>query len=130
MPLATTSRHQPAGVLAKRQRPDSIVVTFAGDGDFLMTGQELATVALGLLAVAAVKGLSGEQKKAAKEAVEAHKKEREEFKKKVTQDPNTEALRRQAVADGMRPLRLAGALRVAEGLTVIPEVLSSTPSLS
>ena len=34
-------------------------------------------------AVAAVKGLSGEQKKAAKEAVEAHKKEREEFKKKV-----------------------------------------------
>ena len=34
-------------------------------------------------AVAAVKGLSGEQKKAAKEAVEAHKKEREEFRKKV-----------------------------------------------
>jgi len=34
-------------------------------------------------AVAAVKGLSGEQKKAAKQAVEAHKQEREEFKKKV-----------------------------------------------
>lgn len=34
-------------------------------------------------AVAAVKGLSGEQKKAAKHAVEAHKQEREEFKKKV-----------------------------------------------
>jgi len=33
----------PAGVLAKRQRPDSIVVTFAGDGDFLMNGQEFAT---------------------------------------------------------------------------------------
>jgi len=34
-------------------------------------------------AVAAVKGLSGEQKKAAKQAVEAHKQEREEFKKRV-----------------------------------------------
>jgi len=53
----------------------------------------------------------------------------EEFKKKVTQDPNTEALRRQAVADGMRPLRLAGALRVAEGVTVLDEVLSATPPL-
>jgi general secretion pathway protein E len=27
----------------------------------------------------------------------------------------------------MRPLRLAGMLRVAEGLTVLDEVLSSTP---
>lgn len=34
-------------------------------------------------AVAAVKGLSGEQKKAAKQAVEAHKQEREAFKKNV-----------------------------------------------
>jgi general secretion pathway protein E len=32
-------------------------------------------------------------------------------------------------ADGMRPLRLAGALRVAEGLTTIEEVLSATPPL-
>jgi general secretion pathway protein E len=39
-------------------------------------------------------------------------------------------LRRQAVQDGMRPLRLAGALRVAEGLTtVMSEVLTSTPPL-
>jgi general secretion pathway protein E len=29
----------------------------------------------------------------------------------------------------MRPLRLAGALRVAEGLTVLEEVLASTPHL-
>jgi hypothetical protein len=34
-----------------------------------------------------------------------------------------DVLRRQAVADGMRPLRLAGALRVAEGLTTLEEVL-------
>ena len=32
----------PAGVLAKRQYPDRVVVAFAGDGCFLMNGQELA----------------------------------------------------------------------------------------
>ena len=39
------------------------------------------------------------------------------------------ALRRQAIQDGMRPLRLAGAMQVAEGLTTIEEVLRSTPGL-
>jgi len=38
-------------------------------------------------------------------------------------------LRKQAVVDGMRPLRLAGALRVAEGLTTLEEVLTATPPL-
>ena len=52
------------------------------------------------------------------------------FKEKVNREPNTDALRRQAVGDGMRPLRLAGVLRVAEGLTVVEEVLSSTPPLT
>jgi general secretion pathway protein E len=52
------------------------------------------------------------------------------FKAKVSADPSIDALRRQAIADGMRPLRLAGALRVAEGLTVIEEVLTSTPPLT
>jgi acetolactate synthase-1/2/3 large subunit len=33
----------PAAVAAKIVHPDRIVVCFAGDGDFLMTGQELAT---------------------------------------------------------------------------------------
>ncbi|RYE02906.1 MAG: thiamine pyrophosphate-binding protein [Sphingomonadales bacterium] len=33
----------PAGVLAKRQYPDRIVVTIAGDGDYLMNGQEFST---------------------------------------------------------------------------------------
>lgn len=33
----------PAGVMAKRQKPASIVLTIAGDGDFLMNGQEFAT---------------------------------------------------------------------------------------
>jgi len=53
----------------------------------------------------------------------------ENFKARITAEPGLEALRRQAVADGMRPLRLAGALRVAEGLTVMEEVLLSTPPL-
>ena len=39
----------------------------------------------------------------------------EGFKAKVTAEPGIDAVRRQAIADGMRPLRLAGALRVAEG---------------
>jgi general secretion pathway protein E len=52
------------------------------------------------------------------------------FKAKVTGDPSIDALRRQAITDGMRPLRLAGALRVAEGQTVIEEVLTSTPPLT
>jgi general secretion pathway protein E len=53
----------------------------------------------------------------------------EAFKDKVTQTPSIDVLRRQAVTDGMRPLRLAGALRVAEGLTTLEEVLTATPPL-
>ncbi len=49
---------------------------------------------------------------------------------KVTREPNMDALRRQSVADGMRPLRVAGAMRVAEGLTTLDEVLACTPPLS
>lgn len=33
----------PAAVMAKRQHPDRVVVNIAGDGDFLMNGQEFAT---------------------------------------------------------------------------------------
>jgi acetolactate synthase I/II/III large subunit len=33
----------PAGVAAKALRPERTVIAFAGDGDFLMSGQELAT---------------------------------------------------------------------------------------
>ncbi|WP_174285589.1 thiamine pyrophosphate-binding protein [Sphingomonas bacterium] len=33
----------PAAVMAKRQHPDRIVIALAGDGDFLMNGQEFAT---------------------------------------------------------------------------------------
>ena len=54
----------------------------------------------------------------------------EGFKEKISKEPNIDALRRQAVADGMRPLRLGGALKVAEGLTTIEEILASTPPMA
>ncbi|HEY4083586.1 MAG TPA: GspE/PulE family protein [Burkholderiaceae bacterium] len=37
------------------------------------------------------------------------------------------ALRRQAMQEGLRPLRLAGAMKVAEGVTTLDEVFRSTP---
>jgi general secretion pathway protein E len=54
----------------------------------------------------------------------------EGFKERVSKEPNIDALRRQAVTDGMRPLRLGGALKVAEGLTTVEEILAATPALS
>ncbi len=45
-------------------------------------------------------------------------------------EPDFSKLRKQAVAAGMRPLRLAGMMKVAEGLTTVEEVLRTTPSLN
>ncbi|WP_027014678.1 GspE/PulE family protein [Comamonas composti] len=53
----------------------------------------------------------------------------EELKQQIHANPSMQSLSRQAVQDGMRPLRLAGVLRVAEGLTTLPEVMASTPFL-
>jgi general secretion pathway protein E len=43
--------------------------------------------------------------------------------------PSTDmsGLRRQAMQEGLRPLRLGGAMKVAEGVTTLDEVLRSTP---
>ena len=54
----------------------------------------------------------------------------EPFRQLIGASPDVEALRRQAVADGMRPLRLAGAMRVAAGATTTDEILAATPPLS
>ena len=54
----------------------------------------------------------------------------EAFRARVTPDVGPAALRKQAVADGMRPLRLAGATRAAEGLTTLQEVIAATPPLT
>ena len=45
----------------------------------------------------------------------------------ITPVPDVDKLRQQATQDGMRPLRLAGAMKVAEGQTTLQEVLSATP---
>ena len=42
--------------------------------------------------------------------------------------PDVTRLRQQALQDGMRPLRLAGAMKVAEGVTTLQEVMSATPA--
>ena len=53
----------------------------------------------------------------------------EAFRALVQQGVAMAPLRKQAVADGMRPLRLAGAMRAAEGLTTLEEAVSATPPL-
>jgi general secretion pathway protein E len=42
--------------------------------------------------------------------------------------PDAAKLRQQALHDGLRPLRLAGAMKVAEGVTTLEEVLRCTPA--
>ena len=52
----------PAAIAAKLARPDRVVVAATGDGDFLMTGQELATAVregLGILILLADNGIYG-----------------------------------------------------------------------
>jgi general secretion pathway protein E len=53
----------------------------------------------------------------------------EALQQHINQSPSMDVLRRQAVQDGMRPLRLSGALRVAEGMTTLAEVIAATPPL-
>jgi general secretion pathway protein E len=45
----------------------------------------------------------------------------------VTQDADDRAVREQAYRDGMKPLRVSGAMKVASGLTTIDEVVKVAP---
>jgi general secretion pathway protein E len=54
----------------------------------------------------------------------------EGFTKLIGEETDLQALRRQSVADGMKPLRIAGAMKVAEGMTTAEEVLKVTAALS
>jgi general secretion pathway protein E len=45
----------------------------------------------------------------------------------VTKEPDIGKLRAQGIKDGMHPLRVAGAMKVAEGATTMEEVLANTP---
>ena len=53
----------------------------------------------------------------------------EGFSALIQEQTDIGALRRQSVADGMKPLRIAGALKVAEGVTTAEEVLKVTAAL-
>ena len=53
----------------------------------------------------------------------------EGFSGQVREDTDVHALRRQSVADGMKPLRIAGALKIQEGATTAEEVLKVTAAL-
>ena len=54
----------------------------------------------------------------------------EEFTRLIGASADLQALRQQSVADGMKPLRIAGALKIAEGVTTAEEVLKVTSALS
>jgi len=48
----------------------------------------------------------------------------------IREETDIHALRRQSVADGMKPLRIAGALKIIEGVTTAEEVLKVTAALN
>jgi len=52
------------------------------------------------------------------------------FGEQIREATDVHALRRQAIADGMKPLRIAGALKIAEGATTADEVLKATAALT
>ena len=52
------------------------------------------------------------------------------FAKMIKPETNIHLLRRQSMADGMKPLRVAGALKIAEGVTTAEEVLKVTSALT
>jgi general secretion pathway protein E len=47
----------------------------------------------------------------------------------ISADTDIQQIRQAAVKQGMKPLRLAGAAKVAEGITSIEEVMRVTPEL-
>ncbi|MDB5749295.1 MAG: type secretion system protein [Massilia sp.] len=54
----------------------------------------------------------------------------QEFTRLIGDSADLARLRQQSVADGMKPLRIAGATKIAEGVTTAEEVLKVTAALS
>ncbi|MBZ2209139.1 GspE/PulE family protein [Massilia sp. R798] len=54
----------------------------------------------------------------------------EDFTKLIGEDTDLLGLRQQSVADGMKPLRIAGAYKIIEGVTTADEVLKVTAALT
>ena len=52
------------------------------------------------------------------------------FSKMIKAETDIHALKQQSIADGMKPLRLAGALKIIEGATTAEEVLKVTAALT
>jgi general secretion pathway protein E len=52
------------------------------------------------------------------------------FSKLIKEETDIHALRQQSIADGLKPLRIAGALKIAEGVTTAEEVLKVTAALT
>jgi len=50
------------------------------------------------------------------------------LKQKINPEVDISVLRQQAIQDGMEPLRVSGARKVASGVTTIAEVLRVAPS--
>jgi general secretion pathway protein E len=51
-----------------------------------------------------------------------------DMKKKIVPGANLEEIRAQAIADGLMPLRISGAKKIARGLTTLSEVYRVTPA--
>jgi general secretion pathway protein E len=54
----------------------------------------------------------------------------EAFNELIQDETEIGVLRRQAIADGMKPLRIAGAYKIIEGVTTVEEVLKASAALS
>jgi general secretion pathway protein E len=54
----------------------------------------------------------------------------QKFSKMIKQETDIHLLQEQSMADGMRPLRVAGAMKIAEGVTTAEEVLKATSALT
>jgi general secretion pathway protein E len=52
------------------------------------------------------------------------------FSQLIKEQCDIHALKQQSIADGLKPLRMAGALKVAEGVTTVDEVLKVTSALT
>ena len=54
----------------------------------------------------------------------------EQFTDMIGEQTDVNALRKQSIADGMKPLRIAGAYKIIEGVTTVEEVLKVTAKLT
>jgi general secretion pathway protein E len=52
------------------------------------------------------------------------------FSKLIKEETDIHALKQQSIQDGMKPLRVAGAMKIADGVTTVDEVLKVTSALN